>query len=142
VNNQSACAMCAHIAKEMPGGWLFEDERWVVGLLDGLEVPGWVVVILRRHAVGVGGLDESELTSFGPTMAKVSNAVYLATKAEKVYFASFGESFPHFHVLLMARPADVPVQHRGAMFQPHIADYRDERAARQTADSLRKILAV
>ncbi len=125
----------------MPGGWLFADSRWVVGVLEGLEVPGWVVLVARRHAIGVVGLAEDELASLGPVLARVSAAIQKVTEAEKVYFASFGERFPHFHVLLMSRPGSLPPQHRGAQLQPNAAIYRDVSGASKAANGIRQVLS-
>ena len=41
-------------------------------------------------------------------------AIREATGAPTVYFMSFGENYPHFHFLVIARPADLAPEHRGA----------------------------
>ena len=53
-----------------------------------------------------------------PASARVSQrvaaAIREATGAPTVYFLSFGENYPHFHFLVIARPADLAPEHRGA----------------------------
>jgi diadenosine tetraphosphate (Ap4A) HIT family hydrolase len=133
--------MCEYLENGIAGGWLYADNQWCVGGLNGLEIPGWVALSLRRHAVGIDSLLPGELATFGPVLAKVTAALRDVTSAEKVYFASFGENMPHFHVLLMSRSASIPPNHRGSAFQPNAAVYRDPDAALEAARRLREKLA-
>ena len=43
-----------------------------------------------------------------------SAAIQDVTGAPTVYFMSFGENYPHFHFLVIARPADLAPEHRRA----------------------------
>jgi diadenosine tetraphosphate (Ap4A) HIT family hydrolase len=124
----------------IPSGWLYEDREWAVGVLPGTGVPGWVTIMSRRHANGIVELRDKELTSLGPTLARVAKAVYSVTQAEKVYFASFGERYPHFHVLVMPRGAEIPVDKRGPSLQLYLANYADVETVNTVAGKVRKAL--
>jgi diadenosine tetraphosphate (Ap4A) HIT family hydrolase len=138
---ERGCAMCTYLEEGPPGGWLFEDRHWVVGVFPGFEVPGWVFLVLRRHAEGVVALTDEELATVGPTIARLSRAIYSVTDAERVYYAAFGERFPHYHGLLMARSPDVAPEHRGDALQAHASVYRNADEALATAARLKQALA-
>ncbi len=109
---------------------IFADEDWSAGILPGFEVPGWYVLCLRRHGEGITALNEREAATFGPRLRDLSAAVGSATGAPTVYAVSFGESFPHYHVLVMARTDDVPADRRSGEILKLRAERRDPEAAR------------
>ena len=96
---------------------------------------------IRRHAIGSAALNDAEQGSLGPLLARLTAAITLATGAEKVYVVAFGEAFPHWHFLLMARGKDVEVAHRGAALMLHREQYIDRAAALAAADNVRGALS-
>ena len=141
-NLEPDCGLCTAEAGVGPqGGWVLQDQNWSVGIPHGMEVPGWLTAQIRRHAVGTSALNESEQASLGPLLAKLTTAISEATGAAKVYAVTFGEAFPHWHVLLMARGSEVPEAHRGAAFMLNRAGYVDRDAALTTAGRIRALLA-
>ncbi len=136
------CGLCTLEAGVGPqGGWVLQDQNWSVGVPHGMEVPGWLTAQIRRHAVGTSALNESEQSSLGPLLAKLTTAITEVTGAEKVYAVTFGEAFPHWHVLLTARGSAVPESHRGAAFILNRDAYVDRDAALTTAGRIRALLA-
>ena len=93
---------------------VYRDANWSCEVADGYDVPGWYILRLRRHAEGWGGPSAEELTSFGPISQQLAAAIQSATGASNVYFLSFGENYPHFHFLVIARDAELPPESRGA----------------------------
>lgn len=93
---------------------VFRDDTWSCDVADGYDVPGWFILRLRRHAEGWSGPTVAELTDFGPLSQRVTAAIRKATGAPIVYFLSFGENYPHFHFLLIARAAELAPELRGA----------------------------
>ncbi len=91
---------------------VFRDERWAAEVISGYDVPGWVVLRVRRHAERLAGLDEHELATFGVRARDVSAAVGEATGAATTYLMVFGENHRHFHALIAARGDDVPEDRR------------------------------
>jgi diadenosine tetraphosphate (Ap4A) HIT family hydrolase len=106
-----ACLLCG---MEDAGGdrVVFRDERWAAEIIPGYDVPGWVVLRVRRHAERLGGLDEQELATFGARARDISAAVGEATGAATTYLMVFGENHRHFHALIAARGDDVPADRR------------------------------
>lgn len=92
---------------------VFRDETWSCEVSPGYEVPGWYILRLRRHADGWAALRPAELTGFGERSQRLSAAIQQALDVSHVYFMQFGENFPHFHFLIVARGADIPPELRG-----------------------------
>jgi diadenosine tetraphosphate (Ap4A) HIT family hydrolase len=135
------CAICAMIRAEPAAGWAYADRSWVGGTLAGLEVPGWVVLGLRRHADDAAPLTSEEAADLGPAIRRVSAAIVEATGAERVYLQAYGERETHWHLLISARGAEIPPEHRHVAFFTHRDEYIDEAAAAAVIDRLRAILA-
>jgi diadenosine tetraphosphate (Ap4A) HIT family hydrolase len=102
------CRLCVRESGDDP---IFRDSLWSLWRLG--DAPGWTMLTLRRHAVGIWSLTEAELESLGLTLDRVSRAIRSATDAEKVYVHLMAESEPHFHLVLLPRGPEVPHEHRG-----------------------------
>ncbi|MBJ7603404.1 MAG: hypothetical protein JF888_09490 [Candidatus Dormibacteraeota bacterium] len=116
---------------------IFRDELWACEILPGYEVPGWVVLRARRHAVGWTGLDEAELNSFGHRARAVDGALKRVTHAPATYVMIFGEAYPHFHALMVARGVDVPPERRTGDILKLRAEWADPARAHQLLPGLR-----
>jgi diadenosine tetraphosphate (Ap4A) HIT family hydrolase len=104
---------------------VFRDEVWSCEVADGYDVPGWFFLRLRRHAEGWSGPTAAELAGFGPVSQRIAAAIQEVTGAPTVYFLSFGENYPHFHFLVVARGAELVPEHRGAGILALVAEHRD-----------------
>lgn len=120
---------------------IYRDDDWSCEIADGYDVPGWFVLRLRRHAEGWTGPDEEELAAFGPVSQRVSAAIQSAAGATGVYFMSFGENYPHFHFLVIARDADLPPESRGAAILARRDEQRDLTASLALGERVRSALA-
>lgn len=136
-----ACAICAMVADEPEDGWAYEDESWVAGMLAGLEIPGWIVLALRRHATETAPLSEDEAAALGTAIRRVSAAVEDVTGAERVYLQVYGEIERHWHLLISARGPEIPPEHRHVQFFVHRERYVDPDEAQRVFEALRDTLA-
>lgn len=108
-----SCLMCEQ--EDAPGeNVVWRDELFACEVTPGYEVPGWIIVRVRRHAIGWPGLDDPELALVGRRFRDTVQAVQEVTGAEKAYVLMFGEAFPHFHALVVPRGSDVPPELRSA----------------------------
>ncbi|WP_410574765.1 hypothetical protein [Amycolatopsis sp. cmx-4-61] len=117
---------------------VFRDDLWAAEVVPGYEVPGWFFLRARRHAERIVGLDEPEAETFGRRARDMVAAVTEATGAEATYLLAFGESFPHFHVLITARGADVPADRRAGDILKLRGERADVEAARALVPAVRK----
>ena len=132
------CQYCDYLRDGLPGGWIYEDDHWSAGGFPLNPVPGWVVVMLRRHVEAVTELTEAELATMGPVAARVSSAIAHVVSATKMYLVVFGELNAHFHLLLAARNSEM--EQRSAALLMNSSRYADPTAASATADRVRKYL--
>lgn len=116
---------------------VFRDELWAAEIVPGYEVPGWFILRARRHAERITGLDPDELSTFAYRARDLVAAVSEVTGAPTTYLLVFGESYPHFHVLVAARGADVPDDRRAGDIMKLRLDSADLPAALALVPSVR-----
>lgn len=110
---QDACGMCRKLTDaESPP--VFENELWHVRPIDDpAGVPGWMMMVARRHVPGPAHFDAREVASFGPTWCHLQRVLLEVTGALRIYTAAMGESSPHFHGHLVPRFASMPKDAKG-----------------------------
>ena len=74
---------------------------------------GAFIVQTRRHVEGLWLLDGDETETLGVVLRDISDDIREIYSAEKVYVISLGESYPHFHLMLLPRAANIPADGRG-----------------------------
>jgi diadenosine tetraphosphate (Ap4A) HIT family hydrolase len=119
---------------------VLRDDTWSCDVAVGYDLPGWFILRLRRHAEGWSGATAAELAEFGPFSQRVAAAIQEITGAPTVYFMSFGENYPHFHFLVIARDADLATERRGAGILTLLAEHRDLDASLAVAARVREAL--
>lgn len=135
----SACLPC-DLEDATDAEVIFRDDVWSCEVADGYDVPGWYILRLRRHAEGWSGPTPEELATFGPVSQRLAAAIQTATGGPAVYFMSFGENYPHFHFLVIARDAELPVESRGAAILARRAENRDMAQALSLGKKVRSAL--
>jgi diadenosine tetraphosphate (Ap4A) HIT family hydrolase len=93
---------------------VFENALWHVRPIDEpAGVPGWMMMVARRHVPGPAQFDAREIASFGPTWCHLQRVLLEVTGALRIYTAALGESSPHFHGHLVPRFANMPKDAKG-----------------------------
>jgi len=79
------------------------------------SLPGWLVVVLRRHVVEVAELTVEEAAELGMMLRQASAALEAVVGCSKTYIALFGEQegFEHLHVHVVPRMPDFGEGHLG-----------------------------
>ena len=77
---------------------LIDSKRWFVEHVHPTSVPGWLVLVLQRHAGSLHELRRSEFKEFGMLAHRLSRAIHRATDSEKEYLVKFAERPGHEHV--------------------------------------------
>lgn len=104
---QAPCGVCATLASAKDAIW--ENDLWHVRSTDApYGVPGWIMLMTKRHVGGPAHFDDREAAAFGPVVRHVSRTLEKVTGALRVYLAAMGESHPHFHGHLVPRTAQMP----------------------------------
>jgi diadenosine tetraphosphate (Ap4A) HIT family hydrolase len=129
------CYTCARdaVADQAPS-WehIASDSLWRVAHAFNSALPGWLVLVPRRHVTAIAGLTDSEASLLGTWHVRLSRALEQVLGCQKTYVAQFaeaeGSSHVHFHIV--PRPPDLPRELRGprifqllgAADRPHIGE--------------------
>jgi diadenosine tetraphosphate (Ap4A) HIT family hydrolase len=101
------CFICRkHKGQETapPGGYIYEDEYWMVCHAPGKLGPlGTLFIESRRHFLDYAEMTDEESASLGIVMRKIYYALRLHTEAERIYQVTLLEGVPHFHTWLVPR---------------------------------------
>ena len=140
VTDPARCLIC-HLDEAPDEAIVFRDEDWACEIAPGFEVPGWYFLRLRRHALGWAGLEQPELTAFGPVVQDLMGALDQAFGAPACYLMTFGEAYPHFHAVVTVRTEDVPPESRSGNILALRASRVDRDAAVARVPAVRGALA-
>lgn len=104
-----SCKACRSIANPEAPNVVWQNELWILKHTGQPYADlGWMTLHSRRHVPAFTMLTEEELTDFGPTAKKISEAIIAATGALRVYIATLTESTPHVHAHFAPRYEDGP----------------------------------
>ena len=104
------CFICSkHNGQEAtpPGGYIYEDEHWMICHAPGKLGPlGTLFIESKRHFLDYAEMTDKESASLGNVMKKIYSALRLQTDAERIYQVTLMEGVPHFHSWLVPRRKD------------------------------------
>jgi diadenosine tetraphosphate (Ap4A) HIT family hydrolase len=91
-----------------PGGYIHEDEHWMVCHAPGKLGPlGTLFIESKRHFLDYADMNSEESASLGVIMRKIYSALRTNTDAERIYQYTSIEGVPHFHSWLVPRGKDI-----------------------------------
>jgi diadenosine tetraphosphate (Ap4A) HIT family hydrolase len=102
--DKPTCGVCQTLTS--PG--LYEDELWSIRHADPAGVPGWMLLMTKRHVGGPAHFDDREAAVFGVALRHFERILEEVTGALRIYTAAMGESHPHFHAHMVPRYATMP----------------------------------
>jgi len=78
-------------------------------------LPGWLVLLPRRHIEALAELVDAEADALGPILRSASAALRSVVGCEKTYVMLFAEAtgFGHVHFHIVPRAADLAPEHVG-----------------------------
>jgi diadenosine tetraphosphate (Ap4A) HIT family hydrolase len=91
------------------------DEYWRVAHAFNTAVPGWLVLVPRRHVTTLAELTDAEAAALGSWQVRLSRALARVLGCQKTYIAQFAEAegFAHVHFHVVPRPPDLGRELRG-----------------------------
>ncbi|HUB41542.1 MAG TPA: HIT family protein [Streptosporangiaceae bacterium] len=91
------------------------DEIWRVAHAFNTAIPGWLVLIPRRHVTSLAQLTDAEAAVLGTWQVRVSRALQTVLGCHKTYVAQFAEAegFAHVHFHIVPRQSDLATEFRG-----------------------------
>jgi diadenosine tetraphosphate (Ap4A) HIT family hydrolase len=104
----ASCGVCQSLYGDAPAAPIYEDDLWHVRHAEPAGVPGWMLLITKRHVGGPAHFDDAEARAFGPALRHFERVLEQITGALRIYTAAMGESHPHFHAHMVPRYAQMP----------------------------------
>jgi diadenosine tetraphosphate (Ap4A) HIT family hydrolase len=122
-----ACANNARVDSLPPRERVVLDLYWRAAHAFGTGIPGWLVLVPRRHVTAIADLTDAEAAALGPWQVRLSRALQAVTGCTKTYIAQFAEAkgFGHVHFHIVPRMGDLPDDLRGPKIFAALG--RDER---------------
>lgn len=115
-----------------PGGYIFQDEYWMVCHAPGKLGPlGTLFIEARRHFLDYAAMTNAEAAGLGGCLRKAYVALREQTDSERIYQLSTNEGVPHFHAWLVPRAR--AVSERGIKYLGLDLSCTDEAAAELAA---------
>jgi diadenosine tetraphosphate (Ap4A) HIT family hydrolase len=95
------------------------------------SLPGWLVLVSRRHITAVDEMTTAEAAELGLQLREVSIALKEVTGCVKTYVVQFAEAaeHPHVHFHIVPRMADLPDDRRGPKVFADLGVPVDERVS-------------
>jgi diadenosine tetraphosphate (Ap4A) HIT family hydrolase len=135
------CFICRkHNGQEAapPGGYIYEDKRWMVCHAPGKLGPlGTLFIESRRHFLDYAEMTDEEYVLLGNILRNIYNSLKFHTGAVRVYQVTLMEGVPHFHSWLVPHRKDDP--EKGMKFLVRDDSCSDEDAS-ALAEKLRETL--
>ena len=151
MQNTNQCQTCELVARRDRGEappWdaIYRSQYWDVVHSFNTSLPGWLVLVARRHIAAVDEMRDEEAVELGRLIQRVSLALKEATGCVKTYVVQFAESpdHPHVHFHIVPRMADQPEDHTGPNVFRYLGAADEERVGEERmnelAAQLRRIL--
>src|SRR5512146_2037115 len=137
------CRTCALIARRAAGAaplWdcIYQTPYWDVAHCYDTALPGWLVLVLRRHIVAVDELTEAEAIELGQLIRRMSAALKEVTGCLKTYVIQFAESpdHPHVHFHIIPRMADQPEERKSTRVFEYLKAPENERVSEEAMNAI------
>lgn len=133
-----ACRMEAVFDDLPPRERVAADERWRVAHTFGTSLPGWLVLVPRRHVTAVHDLTDAEAAGLGRWQVVLSRALRRVTGCAKTYVVQFAEAegFAHVHFHIVPRMPDLAAEFRGPGVFALLNAPQPERLTPEQADAV------
>ncbi|MEO7060964.1 MAG: HIT domain-containing protein [Lapillicoccus sp.] len=116
-HRESGCYSCEQegVAELPPRERVGPSVHWRVAHTFDTALPGWLVVLPRRHVTAMAELDEAEAAELGPLLVDLGRALGEVTGCVKTYVMQYAEAegFGHVHLHVVPRAADLAPELRG-----------------------------
>ena len=147
-----SCLTCDLIARRDAGDaplWdsIHRTAHWDVVHSYNTSLPGWLVLVARRHVAAIDELTDEEAAELGLLLRRVSAALRVVTGCLKTYVVQFAEQaeHPHVHFHVIPRMADQPAERRGPAVFGYLGVPEGERVSEERMNAIaaevRRLLA-
>jgi diadenosine tetraphosphate (Ap4A) HIT family hydrolase len=137
------CKTCELIANRDTGTaplWdcIQRTSFWDVVHSYDTALPGWLVLVARRHITAVAELTEAEAMELGLLIRRTSVALQEITGCVKTYVIQFAEKaeHPHVHFHIIPRMADQPENRHSTQIFGYLSVPAEERVSQEGMNAI------
>lgn len=132
------CRSNQQIATLPPRELVAADDHWRIAHAFDTALPGWLVLVPRRHVASIADLTDAEAASLGTWQVRLSRTLRIVTGCSKTYVVQFAEKegFAHVHFHVVPRMPDLPDERRGPAIFGYLGAPQDQRVNEQQQDEL------
>jgi len=138
-----SCKSCELIANRNAGiaplwDCIYRTPLWDVAHCYETALPGWLVLIVRRHIESLHELTDPEAVELGRLIHRISSALKEVTGCVKTYVLQFAESPQHRHVHfhIIPRMEDQPEDRRSTQIFGYLGVPEEERVSQEAMNAI------
>lgn len=137
------CMTCELIDRRDRGeapSWdmIHRTDHWDLVHAYNTSLPGWLVLVARRHVAAIDELTDEEATELGILLRRSSAALRQVVGCVKTYVCQFAEQaeHPHVHFHIVPRMAGQPDDRRGPRVFGYLGVPEDERVSEEKMNEI------
>ena len=117
---------------------IFRTQYWDLVHSYNTSLPGWLVLVARRHLAAVDEMSAAEAAELGVLLQQVSASLKQVTGCQKTYVMQFAEhpQHPHVHFHVVPRLNEQPETHRGPRVMKYLQVTEDEYVTEDVINAL------
>jgi diadenosine tetraphosphate (Ap4A) HIT family hydrolase len=138
-----ACKTCELIARRNAGFaplWdcIYQTPYWDVAHSYDTALPGWLVLVVRRHITAIDEMTEAEAFELGHLIRRTSIALKEVTGCIKTYVIQFAEraDHPHVHFHIIPRMESQPEGRNGTLIFGYLGVPEEERVSEDLMNAI------
>lgn len=147
MNEQVACLTCDLLDRRDRGDaplWdkIHRTEYWDLVHAYNTALPGWLVLVARRHIEAIADLSDGEAAELGDLLRRASTALHEVTGCVKTYVIQFAEAEGHGHVHLhiVPRMADQPEERRSVGIFGYLGVAEENRVSDERMNEIARLV--
>jgi diadenosine tetraphosphate (Ap4A) HIT family hydrolase len=137
------CKTCELVANRDAGAaplWdcIYRTPLWDVAHSYDTALPGWLVLVARRHIGSLDELTDPEAVELGRLIRRTSFALKEVTGCIKTYVIQFAEAaeHPHVHFHIIPRMADQPENRNSTQIFGYLGVPEAERVSQEEMNAI------
>ena len=117
---------------------IFRTQYWDLVHSYNTSLPGWLVLVARRHLAAIDEMSQAEAAELGVLLQQVSASLKQVTGCQKTYVMQFAEhpQHPHVHFHVVPRLNEQPETHRGPRVMKYLQVTEDEYVTEDVINAL------
>jgi len=140
MNECFTCELLSHRDRGQAPLWdnIHRTDYWDVVHSYNTALPGWLVLVIRRHIESLDQMTDAEALELGLLIRKTSVALKEITGCLKTYVIQFAEAkeHPHVHFHIVPRMADQPQNRKSIFIFGYLGVEEEERVSEEEMNEI------